>query len=234
MPTATEQRLRDLMHRRDLTVEELAEETSRWLPSVAPRQTRYKVRARPDVRTIRYYVSQKLLPKPYAYEGGRARYGGTHVLRLLKIKQLQAEHLPLKRIKQSLSEQTDDALLASLAPPDEPMSTSAFASPSGRTRRSVSGDQVPELALLGEAHAGETTPPRPTTRTKRGRLQLDRAQPATVEAGRSLTLNPGGTLDVPQDILRDSDKRRALADNLEALAAWLRDSAPTNDDDEEK
>ena len=53
------------------------------LRRLAPRQTRYKVTERPDVRTVRYYTSHGLLPKPDGYEGGRARYSGRHLARLL-------------------------------------------------------------------------------------------------------------------------------------------------------
>lgn len=93
--------------RDDLTLEELVDAAEELLREVAPVQQRYKVTARPDVRTIRYYTSQGLLPKPVGYDGGRARYALTHLLRLLWIKKLQAEHLTLARIKRELKKAND-------------------------------------------------------------------------------------------------------------------------------
>lgn len=95
-------------------MEELVETASELLERLVPEQTRYKVRERPDVRTIRYYVSQGLLPKPLDYEGGRARYGGAHLARLIRVKQLQAEHQPLRRIKTELARVVDEQLVALL------------------------------------------------------------------------------------------------------------------------
>src|SRR5687767_11109930 len=84
--------LHKLLERNDMTMEELVEAADGMVTQLAPRQTRYKVTERPDARTIRYYVTQGLLPKPLGYDGGRARYGTTHLLRLLVVKKLQAEH----------------------------------------------------------------------------------------------------------------------------------------------
>jgi DNA-binding transcriptional MerR regulator len=101
--------------REDLTGDELVCRAESLLDVLAPEQTRYKVSERPDVRTIRYYISRSLLPKPFGYEGGRARYGGTHLVRLLFIKRLQAAHYTLQQI-QNILEQTDDqALIRQLA-----------------------------------------------------------------------------------------------------------------------
>ena len=83
-----EERLRPYLSRDDLTIEDLVEVADGLLRELAPKQSRYKVTERPDARTIRYYITQKLLPRPESYEGGRARYSGQHVARLLMIKKL--------------------------------------------------------------------------------------------------------------------------------------------------
>ncbi len=49
-------------------------------------------------RTIRYYISQGLLPSPGG-KGQRRIYGYEHYLRLRLIKRLKEEHLPLAEIK---------------------------------------------------------------------------------------------------------------------------------------
>lgn len=106
--------LRSWLSRQDLTMEELVETAEALVGSIAPRQTKYKVSERPDARTIRYYVTQGLLPKPVGYDGGRARYSGSHLLRLVWIKKLQAEHHTLSRIARVLDGATDEAVLAGL------------------------------------------------------------------------------------------------------------------------
>jgi DNA-binding transcriptional MerR regulator len=105
-----------LLQRDDLTLEELVEGAEALLEELAPKQTRYKVSERPDARTVRYYVSQKLLPRPLSYDGGRARYGAAHLLRLLLIKKLQAEHQTLRQIRALLAELDDDDVRAQLWP----------------------------------------------------------------------------------------------------------------------
>jgi len=125
--------IRELLNREDLTMEELVENAGELLRSVAPRQTRYKVTDRPDARTIRYYINQGLIPKPISYAGGRARYSGRHVIRLLAIKKLQADHLTLTKIKSLLAETSEEEVLGITAgapePVIEPMPTGAALAP---------------------------------------------------------------------------------------------------------
>lgn len=60
-----------------------------------------------NVRTIRYYVAQGLIPS--SGESGRgARYGDGHLHRLRLVKLLQAQHLPLAEIRLRLQGLGDD------------------------------------------------------------------------------------------------------------------------------
>ena len=86
----------------NLSLDELIAVIQKLLTLIAPVQTRYKVSEIPDSRTIRYYISQGLMPKPLNYSGGRANYDNTHVLTLLFIKKMQAAHFSLRQIKQKL------------------------------------------------------------------------------------------------------------------------------------
>jgi len=156
--------LRRFAGRTDLTIDELVAAADTLVRQLAPKQTRYKVTERPDARTIRFYVAQGLLPKPLGYAGGRARYAGAHLFRLLLIKKLQAEHHTLARISALLRASSDDAVVAML----------------------TGGDDAPPPTL-----------PR-------------------------LALAEGGVLEIPEDALRDAEKRRRIAESLEALARWLK------------
>jgi DNA-binding transcriptional MerR regulator len=114
--SSASKRLASYLDREDLTLDELVQTANQLLRELVPRQSRYKVTERPDARTIRYYVTQKLLPKPVSYEGGRARYSGAHLARLLMIKKLQAEHHTLERIARVLGSATDEDILRELFP----------------------------------------------------------------------------------------------------------------------
>jgi DNA-binding transcriptional MerR regulator len=69
-------------------------------------------------RTVRYYMSQGLLPA-VGQSGPGAKYGAGHLARLRLIRRLQTEHLPLAEIRRRL-EGLDDDTIAELAGSDEP------------------------------------------------------------------------------------------------------------------
>jgi DNA-binding transcriptional MerR regulator len=58
-------------------------------------------------RTVRYYISQGLLPAPTA-QGPSARYARGHLDRLRLIRRLQQEHQPLAEIRSRLERLDDD------------------------------------------------------------------------------------------------------------------------------
>jgi DNA-binding transcriptional MerR regulator len=103
-------RIAKLRARKDLTLDEVVEQSDAVLQETATRQTRYAVSERPDVRTIRYYTTRGLLPKPLSYDGGRARYGYGHLVRLLAIKKMQSEHMTLEQIARAMDGKSMDEL----------------------------------------------------------------------------------------------------------------------------
>jgi DNA-binding transcriptional MerR regulator len=183
--------------RTDLTLDELVDAAESLLSAVAPVQQRYKVTARPDVRTIRYYTSQGLLPKPVSYDGGRARYALTHLLRLLWIKKLQAEHLTLARIKQELKKLGDADVRRALT----------TGQPGGRARpaREPAAEPAREPLL-------EDSP-----------IELEAQLAVTLP----LSMNPGedalARLHFSPDTIRDPARRAQLAAALTELAARLKE-----------
>jgi DNA-binding transcriptional MerR regulator len=199
-----EAHLRRMLAREDLSLEALIEAADVLLPAIAPDQTRYKVRERPDVRTIRYYVSQGLLPKPLGYDGGRARYGGAHLARLLLLKRRQAEHETLSRIARELAALDDAQVIERL-----------LGRPRDARPRRVVGPQRPRPPSEPETESESEPQPAPTDVS--GTPDAGARGPA-----RRLTLAPGGTLELPLELLADPAARRTLADNLESLAQWLR------------
>lgn len=72
-------------------------------------------------RTVRYYISQGLLPSPEG-AGPGVRYSDGHVARLRLIRQLQRQHLPLAEIRARLAGLDDETIsgLAEMPAPAEP------------------------------------------------------------------------------------------------------------------
>jgi DNA-binding transcriptional MerR regulator len=70
-------------------------------------------------RTVRYYMSQGLLPS-VGTSGPGAKYDDRHLARLRLVRRLQREHLPLAEIRQQLEDLDDDAIAALV---DEPTAT---------------------------------------------------------------------------------------------------------------
>lgn len=184
--------------RDDLTLDELVDAAEFLLRSIAPTQQKWKVSARPDARTVRYYVSEGLLPKPLGYVSGRARYGLVHLLPLLFIKKHQAEHETLRQIRGRLEGM-------SLAELEAALFVASPAPTAVRRRR-------PQPIVRRHSAAAPSA--------------LAASAPAAVLAGFAAVLQralPGGAqLTVPTDSLEDKAARLALADALEGLALSLR------------
>jgi DNA-binding transcriptional MerR regulator len=70
-------------------------------------------------RTVRYYLSQGLLPA-VGQSGPGSKYGAPHLARLRVIRRLQAEHLPLAEIRRRLDGLDDDEI-RDLAGSGEPL-----------------------------------------------------------------------------------------------------------------
>jgi DNA-binding transcriptional MerR regulator len=79
---------------------QLADEAARLIGRFVPRQERSCVSEVPDERMVRYYSTEGLISPPEGRQGASAVYGYRHLLELLVIKRLQAEHLPIRKIKE--------------------------------------------------------------------------------------------------------------------------------------
>lgn len=195
------------LRRSELTLDELVEAVNALLPELVPEQPKDTVRADLDARTVRYYCTRGLLPRPSAYTGGRARYEGAHLLRALLIKRMQAEHHGLKAIERSLTGLGDAEVLAALTAPGR------SAAPGPLEAHPISAaDAAPGAAPRIDGPASATPP------TSQGGAPDVGTRPAAPP----LPLSPGGSVTVPAALLKDPHLRAQLADSLEALASWLR------------
>jgi len=73
-------------------------------------------------RTVRFYVSQGLLP-PASRPGPGPNYAPAHLGRLRLIRRLQRQHLPLAEIRGRLETLTDDEIGQLLEQPQQPQSS---------------------------------------------------------------------------------------------------------------
>lgn len=80
-------------------VKELSDAAERLLRAVGPTQERGTVAEYPNERTIRYYLSEGLIPPPDEKRGLTSVFGYLHFLSLLAIKKLQADGLPISIIR---------------------------------------------------------------------------------------------------------------------------------------
>lgn len=96
-----------------MTIEELCQATARELArrGLAQAQPDGRVTDAPDVRTVRYYGTLGLLPRPRIV-GRQASYDVEHVNRLVAVKALQRQGWSLAKIQQWLWGRTDEELQA--------------------------------------------------------------------------------------------------------------------------
>jgi DNA-binding transcriptional MerR regulator len=93
---------------------EFAETGARMLAEMELEQARGTVTSVPDERTIRYYLAEGLIQAPEEKQGTASVFGYRNLLQLLVVKKLQAEHLPIRKIKELVAgkgEQELEALL---------------------------------------------------------------------------------------------------------------------------
>src|ERR1044071_7426894 len=89
----------------------LAEEAARILAeSGAARQGRGTVTRLPDERTVRYYLTEGLIPPAEEKQGTASVFEFRHLLQLLVVKKLQAEGLPIRAIRELVTGKTERQL----------------------------------------------------------------------------------------------------------------------------
>jgi DNA-binding transcriptional MerR regulator len=84
------------------TIDRLANLVASTLTGESVKNANGRVRAVPDVRTLRYYTTLGLLDRPTHLEGRTAYYSRRHVLQLVAIKRLQAQGLKLAQVQAAL------------------------------------------------------------------------------------------------------------------------------------
>ena len=98
---------------------EFARVAEQVLADLGIQQARGTVSLVPDERTIRYYLAEGLIQPPDEKQGTASVFGYVQLLQIVAVKKLQAEHLPIKKIRELVSgkgEQQLESLLGVSGP----------------------------------------------------------------------------------------------------------------------
>ncbi len=86
----------------EFNLDELAATVRRFADALGLAGLDGRISPAPDSRTLRYYQTLGLLPRPLRYEGRQAIYGYQHLLHALAVKVLQTHGLSLAQIQRAL------------------------------------------------------------------------------------------------------------------------------------
>ena len=89
---------------------EFARVSEQLLAEMGLEQERGTVTSVPDERTIRYYMAEGLVQTPDERQGTASVFGYLNLLQLLTVKKLQAEHLPIRKIRELVAGKSEQEL----------------------------------------------------------------------------------------------------------------------------
>lgn len=141
-------------------------------------------------RTVRYYIQRGLLPSP-GRQGPGTEYSQGHIDRLLLIRRLQSEHLPLAEIRKRLEKLTDRQVAKAVG------ETGGGAARKGKGRKA--NDALAYLEGLGVRARG--------ARKGDARGAAAEAFPAERAQWERLTLTENLELHVRRPLSREQNKR---------------------------
>lgn len=101
--------------RTDIKLDELVEIANHLISLVVPEQPSDRVAETLNERTLRYYITEGLIDRPLGKEGTAALYGYRHLLQVLAIKLLQGSYLPIRRIREILTDRSNEDMEMLLA-----------------------------------------------------------------------------------------------------------------------
>jgi len=185
-------KLRSLRSHKYIGAVELADQAAGLIDQLVPRQDRGSVSEVPDERMVRYYISEGLIAAPEGRQGSAAIYGYTHLLQLLVVKKLQADHLSIKNIRELVEGKADRELEQLLK-----------LKGSARTERpGSSATEYLESLLKPTTARAPNAPSRPASNP----LQSQRDDAAN-SAWARLEIEPGLEIHVRQDYNSSGDSR---------------------------
>jgi DNA-binding transcriptional MerR regulator len=89
---------------------EFARVSEQVLSELGIEQKRGTVSLVPDERTIRYYLAEGLIQPADEKQGTASVFSYKHLLQLVAVKKLQAEHLPIRKIRELVTDKDEQQL----------------------------------------------------------------------------------------------------------------------------
>jgi len=167
---------------------EFAQAGGRILAEMDLEQARGTVTSVPDERTIRYYLAEGLIQTPEEKQGTASVFGYLNLLQLVTVKKLQAEHLPIRKIRELVAGKSEQELEALLG----------VGGALGKRSRDTEAKRYLESLLAPASLNSAPAAPPPALRAKQS------SAPPTQESGQShswqrVEIEPGLELHIRSD-----------------------------------
>lgn len=185
----------------------------RVMGEVTFEQARGTVTSVPAERTIRYYLAEGLIHPPDEKQGTASVYGYLHLLQLVVVKKLQAEHLPIRKIRELVIGKSELELESLLG----------MGVTSGRkTSDSEAKKYLESLLTSSKPPFADYERAQSAPRQKRGMTSVpDTTQSPSVDSGgawQRIEIEPGLELHIRSDypLPTSSARTRSLAEKIRA------------------
>jgi DNA-binding transcriptional MerR regulator len=171
-------------------------------------QVRGTVTSVPDERTIRYYLAEGLIQSSEERQGTASVFGYLNVLQLVAVKKLQAEHLPIRKIRELVdgkNEQELETLLGVGAQSGKRPNDS-------EAKRYLESLLAPSMSRL----PGSNTRPRSASMSAADQSAVPASAPEQTGAWQRLEIEPGLELHIRSDYTppTTSARTRSLTDRI--------------------
>jgi DNA-binding transcriptional MerR regulator len=204
--------LKNLESKKYVGVAELSAQVAAILENSNTYQEKGTVTELPDERTIRYYITENLIPPSKEKQGTASVFGYEHLLALLAIKKLQAQNLPIKKIREILVGKTISEL-------ERLLGINSQESPSKNEAQ-----QYLETLLFSKPRETNEIPQQPLFSRANPSISPDKEpKPRTVQSWKRFEIQEGLELHIEKNFKVPSDSRelRTLIEVIEEIIQSL-------------
>jgi DNA-binding transcriptional MerR regulator len=203
--------LKNLQSKKYVGVAEFSAQVAIILEKSNTYQEKGTVTELPDERTIRFYITENLIPPSTEKKGTASVFGYEHLLALLAIKKLQAQNLPIKKIREILVGKTISEL-EKLLGIDAP-------------KTSAKNEAQQYLETLLYKQGSETNEPQPPlfARASPSNSSDQESNPRTAQSWKRFEIARGLELHIEKKfkVPSDSKERRTLIKVIEEIIQLL-------------
>jgi len=207
--------------RKYIGLPEFAQAGAKILSELELEQQRGTVTSFPDERTIRYYLAEGLIRPPEEKQGTASVFGYLNLLQLVTVKLLQAQHLPIRKIRELVAGKSEQDLETLLG----------IGGPSGKKSRESEAKRYLEALLAQSMSQSLGSVSVPGTQKPKQMSAPAPAAPTAQEADQSkswqrVEIEPGLELHIRSDYTppETSARTRSLADRIRgAISRYWRE-----------